>query len=78
VGSDEANLRDSIKGETWETEHMYPEFASQAKDAGDAAAAARFQEISKDEAGHRDAFQSALDKLQAKAPRAESGSNRAN
>jgi rubrerythrin len=77
VGSDEANLRDSIKGETWETEHMYPEFASHAKEAGDAAAATRFQEISTDEARHRDAFQSTLDKLQAKAPRAESGSNRA-
>lgn len=65
VGSDVDNLRDSIKGETWEFEHMYPDFASQAKVAGDAAAAARFKEISEDEGRHRDAFQAALDKLQA-------------
>ncbi len=65
VGSDENNLRESIKGETWEHEHMYPDFASQAKAAGDTAAAARFQEIAGDEGRHRDAYQSALDKLQA-------------
>ncbi len=65
VGTDEDNLRESIKGETWEYEHMYPDFASQAKAAGDTAAAARFQEIREDEGRHRDAYQAALDKLQA-------------
>ena len=74
VGSDEDNLRDAIKGETWEYEHMYPDFAQQAKDAGDAAAAARFQEIREDEGRHRDAYRSALEKLQTPAP-AESSSN---
>jgi rubrerythrin len=74
VGSDEANLREAIKGETWEFDHMYPDFASQAKQAGDAAAAARFEEIREDEGRHRDAFQSALEKLQDLAP-AETGEN---
>lgn len=74
VGSDEENLRDSIKGETWEYEHMYPDFANEATQAGDTAAAARFREIREDEGRHRDAFQSALRKLQAAAP-VESSSN---
>lgn len=74
AGSDEDNLREAIKGETWEFDHMYPDFASQAKQAGDAAAAARFQEIREDEGRHRDAFQSALDKAQAAAP-AETSEN---
>lgn len=66
VGSDEDNLRDAIKGESWEFDHMYPDFATQATAAGDSAAAARFQEIRQDEGRHRDAFQAALDKLQTK------------
>lgn len=66
VGSDEQNLRDAIKGETWEFDHMYPDFAAKAREAGDAAAASRFLEIRNDEGKHRDAFQSALDKLQTK------------
>ena len=66
VGSDEDNLRDSIKGETWEFDHMYPDFASKAKQAGDIAAQSRFLEIRADERRHRDAFQAALDKLQIK------------
>lgn len=63
VGSDEENLRDAIKGETWEFDHMYPDFSRQAKEAGDVSAATRFEEIRQDEGRHRDAFQSALDKL---------------
>lgn len=68
VRSDEENLRDSIKGETWEYEHMYPDFAAQAKEDGDSAAASRFLEIREDENRHRAAFQSALEKLQVATP----------
>lgn len=64
TGSDEDNLRDAIKGETWEFEHMYPDFATAAKEAGDAAAESRFLEIRTDEGRHRDMFQAALEKLQ--------------
>lgn len=63
VGSDADNLRDAIKGESYETETMYREFAQQAEQAGDHAAAQRFAEIGKDEAKHRDAFIAALTEL---------------
>ena len=59
VGSDAENLRDAIKGESYEIDIMYLEFAGQATAAGDTAAAARFEEIRHDEMGHRDAFNSA-------------------
>ncbi len=64
VGSDEDNLSDAVKGETWEHDHMYPDFAKEAEEAGDKMAALRFKEISEDEARHRDAFNTALVTLQ--------------
>jgi rubrerythrin len=63
VGSDADNLKDAIKGESYEVSTMYLEFANQAKTAGDNEAADRFEEIRHDEMGHRDAFQAALEKL---------------
>lgn len=63
-GSDAENLRDAIKGETYETQTMYPEFARRASAVGDAAAAKRFEEVGRDELKHRNAFQAALDKLE--------------
>ncbi|HLI30223.1 MAG TPA: ferritin family protein [Terriglobia bacterium] len=64
VGSDEANLRDAIKGESYEVGTMYKEFAEQASAAGDQAAAERFSEIRQDEMKHRDAYKAALAKLE--------------
>lgn len=61
--SDTDNLRDAIAGETYETSKMYPEMAARARQAGDGQAAARFNEIGKDESKHRDAFAAALAKL---------------
>jgi rubrerythrin len=66
VGSDADNLRDAIKGESFEVETMYFEFAHQAATAGDKAAAERFEEVRQDEIGHRDAFKAALAKLDTK------------
>lgn len=66
VGSNVENLKDAIKGESYETETMYRQFAEQAAKAGDHAAAQRFEEIGKDEAKHRDAFVAELDNLQQK------------
>ena len=63
VGSDADNLKDAIKGESYEIDTMYLEFAEGAKVANDLAAAARFEEIRHDEMGHRDAFKIALAKL---------------
>lgn len=64
VGSDVANLRDAIKGEAYEIDTMYREFAEQAEAEGEQAAAARFREVRDDEMGHRDAFTAALQTLE--------------
>jgi rubrerythrin len=64
VGSDAENLKDAIQGESYEVETMYLEFAQKAKVAGDIAAATRFEEVRHDEIGHRDAFETALSKLE--------------
>lgn len=63
LGSDEANLKDAIKGEDYETQTMYPKFAREAKAVGDIAAANRFEEVGKDEARHREDFEHALNAL---------------
>lgn len=60
VGSDADNVKDAIGGESYEFETMYRQFAEQARAAGDAAAAERFEEVRRDEAGHREAFKVAL------------------
>lgn len=67
VGSDAENLKDAIKGESYEVETMYREFAEQAAAAGDKAAADRFEEVRHDEMGHRDAFKAALAKVERQA-----------
>ena len=64
VGSDAQNLKDSIKGESYEVETMYRNFAEQARKVGDLAAAERFQEIRKDEMKHRDSFKAELVKIE--------------
>lgn len=64
VGSDADNLKDAIKGESYEVETMYLQFAEQAGAAGDKAAADRFNEIRHDEAGHRDVFRTALNHIE--------------
>ncbi len=66
VGSDADNLRDAIKGESYEVNTMYRQFAEQAAAAGDKAAAQLFTEIGNDERKHRDAFQAALTKIEKK------------
>jgi rubrerythrin len=66
VGSDQDNLKDAIKGEDYETKTMYPQFARQAKAAGDLDAARRFEEVGRDEAKHRDDFEHALIALRAR------------
>lgn len=60
VGSDEDNLKDALKGESYEVEIMYREFSEKAAAAGDKAAVDRFEEIRHDEMKHRDAFKAAL------------------
>lgn len=64
VGSDAGNLNDAIKGESYEVDTMYADFAKQAAAAGDKAAAERFEEIRHDEMSHRDSFKAALVTIQ--------------
>ncbi len=65
VGSDAENLRDAIGGESYEIATMYREFAEQAAAAGEQAVAVRFNEVRKDEMGHRAAFAEALKQVEA-------------
>ncbi|WP_445281852.1 ferritin family protein [Streptomyces sp. DSM 118148] len=60
VGSNAANLRQAIDGETYEHQVMYRGFAERARADGDLAAAKLFSEIAADEGRHRDAFRAAL------------------
>jgi rubrerythrin len=64
VGTDKQDLHHAIAGESYEVETMYKQFAEQAHEDGDAAVADRFNEIRRDEALHRIAFQDALTRLQ--------------
>ena len=66
IGSDADNLKDAVKGESYEIETMYPGFAKQAAAVGDKAAAERFEEIRHDEMGHLKAYQAALHALEMK------------
>jgi rubrerythrin len=66
VRNDADNLKDAIKGESYEVDKMYREFAEQAATAGDKAAADLFEEIRRDEMKHRDAFKAALGQLEGK------------
>ncbi|WNM35832.1 ferritin family protein [Streptomyces sp. Li-HN-5-11] len=60
VGTNAANLRQAISGETYEHQVMYRGFAAQARQDGDTKAAELFTEIAADEGRHRDAFRTAL------------------
>jgi rubrerythrin len=54
------NLTDAISGEQHEADIMYPDYARQAEQAGNAEAASLFREIATDEKTHQQAFQNAL------------------
>lgn len=60
VGTNAANLRQAVNGETYEHQVMYRGFAAQARQDGDMKAAELFTEIAADEGRHRDAFRTAL------------------
>jgi len=64
VGRNAENLQDAIKGESYEVNTMYRNFAQQAAAVSDKVAADRFEEIREDEMKHRDTFQAALERVQ--------------
>lgn len=63
VGTTEANLVASIKGESYERDTMYPDFIRQAKEAGNAPAARTMNLARTAEAEHARLYQAALDDI---------------
>jgi rubrerythrin len=64
VGSDADNIRAALQDESLEVESRYPEFAEQARAAGDEAVAERFAEIAGDELEHERTLEEALERLE--------------
>lgn len=60
VGTNKANLKTAIAGETYEAATMCPDFAAQAAAAGDRAAARKFWKAGRQENSHAHAFAAAL------------------
>jgi rubrerythrin len=64
--TNEANLLDAMTGEHYENTKMYTDFAKQAREDGDLAAASLFEQIAADEGDHYETYKAMLAKLQAK------------
>jgi rubrerythrin len=64
AGADPDNIRTAIQDENLEVEMMYPQFAAQARSAGEAAAAARFEELAQDEREHEKTLEDAIERLE--------------
>lgn len=60
LGDTVANLTEAMEGENYETTEMYPQFAKEAEEEGNMAAAALFRQIAKVEAHHRDRYKRLL------------------
>lgn len=65
IGDTAANLDEAINGEHYETTEMYPQFAKEAEEEGNMAAAALFRQIAKVEAHHRDRYKKLLEMVKA-------------
>jgi len=61
IGNTAANLLEAANGEHYETTEMYPQFAKEAEEEGNAAAAALFRMIAKVEAHHRERYRKLLE-----------------
>jgi rubrerythrin len=64
VGTDADNLRTAIQDENLEVEAKYPQFAEQARAAGQVAVAERFTEMAEDEREHERTLEQALERLE--------------
>ena len=67
IGADRDNIRAAIHDEKLEVETQYPQFAKQARSAGEAAVAARFEELAEDEREHEKTLENALERPEAPA-----------
>lgn len=64
VGTDADNLRAAIQDENFEVEWKYPQFADQARAAGELEVAERFAEMAEDEREHEKTLEFALERLE--------------
>jgi rubrerythrin len=64
LGTDVDNIRTAIQDENLEVESKYPAFAEQARAAGEAAVADRFEEMAEDEREHEKTLEQALERLE--------------
>ena len=63
IGSTEENLLNSIAGEKFETEVMYPEYEKTAEEEGNKKAATLFRQVKKIEEHHKSRYEKILDLL---------------
>jgi rubrerythrin len=61
IGTTEENLNEAISGEDYETIQMYPQFANEAEEEGQAEAAILFKMIGKIEEKHRERYKRLLE-----------------
>lgn len=61
IGATKANLRAAMEGEHYETSDMYPRFAKDAEEEGNAKAAALFRQIAKVEKEHEERYRKLLE-----------------
>jgi rubrerythrin len=64
IGTDADNIRAAILEENREVEVTYPQFAEQARAAGELEVAERFEEIAEDEREHEKTLEQALELLE--------------
>jgi len=64
LGDTPANLRVAIDGEDYEWQQMYPTFAAQAKEEGEAAAARYFEHVMAAEKAHAERYRDLLKALE--------------
>ena len=64
IGTTEENLKAAMSGENYETIDMYPQFAKEAEEEGNADAAILFKMIGKIEAHHRERYEKLLKMVQ--------------
>lgn len=64
IGDTKANLKAAIEGENYETTEMYPDFAKDAEEEGNAEAANLFKQIALVEKEHRDRYKKLLEMVE--------------
>ncbi len=64
IGDTKANLKAAIEGEHYENSEMYPKFAKDAQDEGNAEAANLFRQISKVEVEHEKRYKKLLEMVE--------------